>query len=58
MTLRDYCQKYDLDVTEVVALFPGGMTVDPDQKLRALADLLETDPEGVIGLLNERAKSP
>ncbi len=57
MTLRAYCQKYDLDLDALLSLFPSGLTVDPKRSLRDLADDLNTDPEGVIEMLNERARA-
>jgi hypothetical protein len=55
MTLRDYCQKYDLDLRALLALLPSDLDVSPDRTFRELADDLDTDPEGVIKMLNERA---
>jgi len=56
MRLRDYSEKYSLDLDSLLAMFPNGVAVDPDRTLRELADGLNTDPEGVIEILNERAK--
>lgn len=55
LTLRDYSQKYDLDLEELLDLFPADSTPDPDGTLREIADHLNTDPEGVIEMLNEEA---
>jgi hypothetical protein len=41
----------------LLSLFPSGLTVDPKRSLRDLADDLNTDPEGVIEMLNERARA-
>jgi hypothetical protein len=55
MTLRSYCERYELVLADVLALFPEGVQVDPDRTLRQLATDLKTDPAGVIEMLNERA---
>ena len=55
MSLRDYCGRYGIDLEYVACLLPERISADPDRKLRDLAEELGTDPEGVIGLLNDRA---
>jgi hypothetical protein len=55
MSLQDYCARYDLDLQVLLGLFPDGMRVDPNRTLRELAEDLDTDPEGVIEMLNQRA---
>ncbi len=57
MALRDYCKRCNVDLDSLLAHFPGDLAVDPDRSFRELADELETDPEGVIERLNERARS-
>jgi hypothetical protein len=54
MTLRDYCQKYDFALEVLLSLLPSGLTVDSNRTLRELAEELNTDPGGVIEMLNRR----
>jgi hypothetical protein len=42
----------------VLGLFPDDYTADPDRTFRQLADDLDTDPSGVIELLNANARAP
>jgi len=56
MSLAQYCEKYGLELAELQAHLPEGVAADPDRTFRELAEELETDPKGVIDLLNERAR--
>jgi len=58
MTLREYAERYGVELDRVLALLErGGARIDPDQKLKNVAAQLETDPAGVIDLLNARTDS-
>ena len=57
MSLTEYCEKYDLEFDHLVTLLPEDITVDRASKYRELADDLNTDPEGVIEMLNERSRT-
>jgi hypothetical protein len=57
MSLREYCAKYELDLSDVLSLFPEGTSVNPDRTLREIAGVLGTDPEGVIDMLNGRSSN-
>jgi len=56
MSVRDYCQKYDLQVDSLLALLPRGVKIEEDHTFREIANELRTDPEGVIEILNEAAR--
>lgn len=57
MSLTEYCDKYDLDLDHLLSLFPESFSVGPDSKFRELAGELNTDPEGVVEMLNERSRN-
>jgi hypothetical protein len=55
MTLREYAEKYNLDVDEMVSILRGlQVEIDADKKLKDEATRLGTDPEGIVELLNQR----
>lgn len=53
MSLTEYCEKYDLELNHLLALLPNGLSVDGASKFREVAGDLNTDPEGVVEMLNE-----
>ncbi len=55
MTLRTYCERYDVDLERATALLAEDGPVDVDRRLREVASDRGTDPEGLLDLLNERA---
>ena len=57
MSLARYCEQYELELDALLALLPEGVEADPQRKFRELADDLQTDPKGVIEMLNERARA-
>jgi hypothetical protein len=57
MSLAQYCDKYGLGLEELRAHLPEGVAADPESTFRELAEELETDPKGVIDLLNERTRT-
>lgn len=53
MTMRQYAERYDTDLEQMLSILRGqGLSIDPDRKLREEASRFQTDPEGVIELLN------
>jgi len=56
LTLREYAEKYGADLDLALSILRGrGMDVDPDKALRSEADRFDTDPAGIIRVLNENA---
>jgi len=55
MTLRTYCERYEVDLDRAMALLAEGGAVDPDRRLREVASDRGTDPGGLLELLNARA---
>lgn len=56
MTFRQYAAEYGVDLDRALSLLSlHGRELDPDERLRAEATRLGTDPEGLIQLLNEGA---
>jgi hypothetical protein len=56
MTLREYAERYEADLELMLSLFSdNGLTVDPDVRIREEAELMGTDPEGLIEMLNRWA---
>jgi hypothetical protein len=57
LTLRQYAEKYGADLELALAILAErGVDLDPDGNLRAEAERLGTDPEGIIVWLNEGAR--
>ena len=55
MTLRSYSERYEVDLERLIELLDGEDPVDPDQRIRELALSRDTDPQGLIEELNQRA---
>lgn len=56
MTLRQYAEQYDADLELALSLLrERGIELDPDARLREATTGLDTDPEGLIALLNAAA---
>jgi hypothetical protein len=57
MTLREYADKYNADLDLALSILCGkGIDLDPDKMLRGEASRFNTNPEGIIQLLNEAAR--
>lgn len=57
MTLRAYCERYELDLEQTITLLGGEAPIDPDSRLREIAEERDTDSETLIDRLNERARA-
>ena len=58
MTLRQYAESYRADLGLALSiLWREGMDFNPDERLRDEARRFDTDPEGIISLLNARAQA-
>ena len=55
MTLRTYCERYGLDLEQATALLSRDGPIDVDRRLREIASERDTDPEGLVEMLNRRA---
>jgi len=57
LTLRQYADSYGADLGLALSILSReGMDLDPDERLRDEALRFQTDPKGIIELLNERAR--
>lgn len=54
MTLASYAEKYGIDVGAILDLLPQDRGIEAGMKLREVADVMGTDPAGVVEWLNGR----
>ena len=58
MTMREYAERYDVDLDRTLVILQSqGLSIDPDRTLRDESSRFQTDPEGIIELLNESIRS-
>ena len=58
MTMRQYAERYDADLDRALGILrEEGISIDPDRTLRDESSRFQTDPEGIIELLNESIRS-
>lgn len=57
MTLGAYCDKYGLEIADLLALLPEVSSADAGTRFKELAGALGTDPHELLGILNERARA-
>ncbi len=56
MTLREYADRYGIDLERALSILrERGIDLDPDKVLRGEAGRFDTDPAGIIRVLNEGA---